>query len=365
VHTPGHTPEHMSYLVTDRGSGANEPMGVATGDFVFVGDVGRPDLLESAAGVQGAMDPAARQLYRSALGFLDLPDWLMVWPGHGAGSACGKALGAVPETTVGYERRFSPALAAVNAGEDDFVDFILAGQPEPPPYFARMKKLNRDGPPLLGPLPEPKHTTVQQLASLRGRSDAIVLDTRRDRGAFMTGHLLGSIHAPFNKTFPTIAGSYVDPEQTIYLIIDEANVRDAVLDLVRIGYDRMAGYATPAELESFAAGGGRLASTDVIDFDALEDRVRAGDTLTLDVRGAAEYAESHLAGALQVAHTRLLPRLSEIPRDRPLAVHCEGGGRAASAASYLEREGFDVAFVDDNYPAWVRLQGRATQSSTS
>jgi hydroxyacylglutathione hydrolase len=363
VHTPGHTPEHTSYLVTDRGGGASEPMGVATGDFVFVGDLGRPDLLESAAGIQGMMDPSARQLYRSALGFLDLPDWLMVWPGHGAGSACGKALGAVPETTVGYERRFSPALAAVNAGENEFVDFILAGQPEPPPYFARMKKLNRDGPPLLGSLPAPAHVTVAQLVALRGRSDAIVLDTRRDRGAFMAGHLLGSIHAPFNRTFPTIAGSYVDPEQMIYLIIDKANVRDAVLDLIRIGYDRIAGYATPAELEAFAAAGGKLASTDVISLDELEDRLREGDMQVLDVRGAAEYAESHIPGAHQVAHTRLVPRLSEIPRDRPLAVHCEAGGRAGSAASLLEREGFDVTLVEDNFPAWMQQRSDAAQGS--
>jgi hydroxyacylglutathione hydrolase len=148
-HTPGHTPEHLSYFVTDRGAGATDAVAIVSGDFVFVGDVGRPDLLETAAGLRGTIEPSARRLYQSARRFLTLPDYLQVWPGHGAGSACGKALGAVPFTTVGYERRVSPALAATASGERAFTDFIVAGQPEPPDYFARMKQLNRVGPPVL------------------------------------------------------------------------------------------------------------------------------------------------------------------------------------------------------------------------
>ncbi|RMF77646.1 MAG: MBL fold metallo-hydrolase, partial [Planctomycetota bacterium] len=134
VHTPGHTPEHISFLVTDLGGGANEPIAIATGDFVFVGDLGRPDLLETAAGQTGAKEPSARRLYASLQSFLKLPDYLQVWPAHGAGSAWGKALGAIPQTTVGYEKRFSPAIRAAES-EDAFVSAILAGQPEPPLYF--------------------------------------------------------------------------------------------------------------------------------------------------------------------------------------------------------------------------------------
>ncbi|MCP4938870.1 MAG: MBL fold metallo-hydrolase, partial [Phycisphaeraceae bacterium] len=148
VHSPGHTPEHLSYLVTDLGGGADTPMGVITGDFVFVGDLGRPDLLESAAGIEGMMEPSARTLAASAQGFLRFDDHLQVWPAHGSGSACGKALGAVPQSTVGYERRFNHALSLAG-DEQAFVDHILAGQPEPPAYFARMKAWNRDGVPLL------------------------------------------------------------------------------------------------------------------------------------------------------------------------------------------------------------------------
>src|SRR6185503_16059614 len=124
IHTPGHTPEHICFVVTDRGGGATEPMGVVTGDFVFVGDLGRPDLLESAAGQAGAKTAGAKALFRSAVGFMELPDYLQVWPAHGAGSACGKALGAVPQTTVGYEKRFNPMLQLTD-DERSFVQSIL------------------------------------------------------------------------------------------------------------------------------------------------------------------------------------------------------------------------------------------------
>jgi hydroxyacylglutathione hydrolase len=156
IHTPGHTPEHLSFQIVDHGGGASEPMGLVTGDFVFVGDLGRPDLLESAAGVEHAMRPSAEKLFASARDFLDYEDFLQVWPGHGAGSACGKALGAVPQTTVGYEKRYNPMLDAARRGQEAFVDAILDGQPEPPLYFARMKQLNRDGVPLLDGLPRPR-----------------------------------------------------------------------------------------------------------------------------------------------------------------------------------------------------------------
>lgn len=362
VHTPGHTPEHVSYLVIDRGGGATEPMGMASGDFVFVGDLGRPDLLETAAGVSGAMEPSARALYRSAQGFLELPDWLQVWPGHGAGSACGKALGAVPDSTVGYERRFSPALAAVREGEEPFVDFILAGQPEPPPYFARMKQLNRDGAPILGELPRPKRMSVDELAALETDDTAVILDTRRSRPAFMDGHLPRSIFAPLNKSFPTIAGSYVSPDQRIFLIVDDERVGEAVIDLIRIGLDRVVGYATPADLEAWSQTH-TLVRTEVIDFDALDER--ADQVRILDVRGAAEFAAGGLAGAQNIAHTRLIPRLGEIPRDRPIAIHCETGARAGSAASLLERMGYDVVLVDDRIERWLRRQNASAPGSAA
>jgi|GEM_PF-1149944 len=146
IHTPGHTPEHMVFLVTDHGGGANEPIAMLSGDFLFVGDAGRPDLLEQAAGLEGTQEQGARALFKSLRKISELPCHLQILPAHGAGSACGKALGAIANSTFGYEEKFNPALKiALHESEAAFVDFILRGQPEPPPYFANMKRVNSEG----------------------------------------------------------------------------------------------------------------------------------------------------------------------------------------------------------------------------
>jgi len=352
MHTPGHTPEHVSFLITDHGGGADGPMGLASGDFVFVGDLGRPDLLESAAGIQGAMEPSARELYRSAHAFLDLPDYLQVWPGHGAGSACGKALGAVPESTVGYERRYSPALRMVQQGEPDFVRFILEGQPEPPMYFADMKGLNRDGVPVLGALPEPEPLTVDDLAEVAMREDTVVIDTRMDRQAFFAAHVPGAVFAPFDHSFPTIVGSCVRLEQPVVLLVDPANREEAVRNLIRIGRDRIVGWVSVETFEEYRAAGGPVETTESVDLDEVRRRRAAGGVHLLDVRRATEFAEGHLPGAQNIAHTRLLVRLDEVPTDRPILVHCLTGARASSAASLLQRSGRTVVHVDDDLGRW-------------
>ena len=355
VHTPGHTPEHISFLVTDRGGGADEPMGIVSGDFVFVGDTGRPDLLESAAGVQGAMREGAHTLYHSVRRFLDLPDWLQLWPGHGAGSACGKALGAVPESTVGYERRFSPALGAAREGEEAFVRYVLEGQPEPPLYFGRMKTLNRDGPPLLSSLPRPARLTVAELGNLAGRADLVVIDMREDRSAFMRGHLPGSLHAPLGKDYPTVAGSYVEPELPIHLLVEEEQLDDAIRALVRIGLDRIEGWAPPETLAAWAATGGSLSAIEEIDILEVADRMGHEDTAVLDVRRLSEYQEGHVPGALQVAHTRLAARLGDLPAGKTLLVHCRTGNRSAAAAAFLARAGYPAVYVNGSIDRWFAV----------
>ncbi|MEZ5420053.1 MAG: MBL fold metallo-hydrolase, partial [Vicinamibacterales bacterium] len=205
VHTPGHTPEHLSYLVRDAGGGATDFVALASGDFVFVGDVGRPDLLERAAGVAGVMVPSARAQYASIRHeFQPLPEYIQVWPAHGAGSACGKSLGDVPISTVGYELRTNRSIRAAS-NEDEFVDFILAGQPEPPLYFARMKRDNRIGPPLMPALPEPARLDAAGVAALAGRREVAVLDTR-PRATYFAGHLPGAILTELDYQFCSIAG---------------------------------------------------------------------------------------------------------------------------------------------------------------
>ena len=350
VHTPGHTPEHLAYLVTDHGGGADEPMGLLSGDFVFVGDLGRPDLLEQAAGQDGAQEPAARDLYASVQRFLDLGDHVQVWPGHGAGSACGKALGAVPQSTVGYERRFNGMIDAARRGETAFVDAILDGQPEPPLYFARMKAQNRDGVPPLRSLPTPRALAPDELADLAGAGlgGVVVVDTRPDRSAFMAAHLPGSLYAPLGPTFSTVVGSYVTaPETPLVLVAPQARVDEAVRDLARIGLDRVEAYATYETLAAHVQGEGETSQIPEVDFHAVADR---GDgAAILDVRRQSEHESGAVPGATHVPHVRLADRLGEVPDGSPLYVHCQSGARAAVAAAFLASRGHDVAWVNDGF----------------
>jgi hydroxyacylglutathione hydrolase len=358
VHTPGHTPEHLSYLVRDVGGGAKDCIALASGDFVFVGDVGRPDLLERAAGLRGVMEPSARAQFASIQReFRGLPEFLQVWPAHGAGSACGKSLGDVPTSTVGYELRTNRSLQAA-ADEQTFVDFILAGQPEPPLYFARMKRDNRRGPALLPKLPSPPALTAQDLAGLEQRRDAAVLDTR-SRAAYLGGHLPGAILAELDYQFCSIAGSYVEEGTPIYLIADEAHVEEAVRALVRVGLDRVEGYATPQTLADFARAGGHLRVTPTADMAELEEQRTHGRGRVLDVRGAVEFDAGHVPDALHIPHTRVGMQRDRVPQGGPLLVYCNSGARAAAAVSMLEHLGVDAVLVNDQFANYRRAEQAA------
>jgi hydroxyacylglutathione hydrolase len=354
LHTPGHTPEHLSYVVIDRGGGANDPIGIATGDFVFVGDLGRPDLLEQAAGIEGVQEDAARTLHRTLPRFTALEDHLQVWPGHGAGSVCGKALGAVPVTTVGYEKRHNAALDAARLGEDAFVGAILTDQPEPPTYFARMKRQNRAGPRVLGQLPRPLRLSAQELAARLADPDVVVMDARLDRAAFMARHLPGSLFAPFDRSFNTVVGSLVeDADRPLVLVLEEEDVEQAVRDLVRIGHDRVEGFVDPHTLVRHWAQGGESASIPVIGMEELHELYADPDHVIVDVRTAAEYRAGHVPGAVNAPHTRLPLLMGHIPRAGTLYVHCQGGGRSAVASAFLAARGREVVFVDGAWSRWV------------
>ncbi len=343
VHTPGHTPESISFMVTDRAL-TTEPMGILTGDFVFVGDVGRPDLLETAAGMKGNMKPSAKTLYKSVKDFEVLPEYLQVWPAHGAGSACGKALGAVPDSTVGYETRFSPAFKAAKS-EESFVDFILDGQPEPPLYFARMKKLNKVGPSVLGaPIGLPKRTNIQDMVD----SDITIIDSRTKHD-FMSSHIEGSIMASFDKNFNTIAGSFLDGENEFYLIINEDNLAEAINDLANVGLDKCAGFATYKDLEDWTGDKKSIKKTD---FEGLVNMIDDESIQILDVRKATEYADGSTPDSINIAHTRLAANLDQLPNDKTIAVHCASGQRASYSVSLLANKGFNVIWIDDAFKNW-------------
>ncbi|MFN5598021.1 MAG: MBL fold metallo-hydrolase [Gemmatimonas sp.] len=350
VHTPGHTPEHLSYEVIDHGSGATDPIGIVTGDFVFVGDLGRPDLLEEAAGVSGTMIPSAQQLYQSVKRFRSLPEYTQVWPAHGAGSACGKALGDVPSSTVGYELRFNPAIRAAS-DETAFIDYILSGQPEPPLYFARMKRDNKVGPKVIGAVPSIPHLGQKELRARAGDRTAVVLDAR-SRAEFLTAHLPASLLADWSYQFVNIAGSYVEEGTAIYLLIDDRHVEEAVRLLLRIGLDDIRGYFTPADFAEYTAQGGAVTSMDAISMAEMEQRRTDGGVRILDVRGKADFDTAHVPGAQHIPHTRLLPRLKELANDQPVLVHCASGTRSAHAAAFLARRGYHAVTVADAFTNW-------------
>ncbi|MFN7019976.1 MAG: MBL fold metallo-hydrolase [Phycisphaerales bacterium] len=349
VHTPGHTPEHICFMVTDRGGGADKPMGVATGDFVFVGDLGRPDLLESAAGFKGKADPSAHRLYNTVRKMMNWPDYLQVWPAHGAGSACGKALGAVPTSTIGYEKMFNPSIRAASS-EQGFVDYILDAQPEPPLYFARMKRDNKLGPRVLGGVPRPPALSVGELRKVDGRTAAII-DTR-PWAAFKAGHIPGSLHLPLTGSFNTDAGSFVGEDEPMVLIVEPGRVDEAVRDLIRIGLDNFTGWFDANALERYETEGGRLVPTSERTVAEAAVLLETGRPFVLDVRRKTEFAEGHIPGATNIAHTRLRSRLSEVPKDRHILVNCRSGARSARACSLLQRHGYECTNLAGGMLAW-------------
>lgn len=345
IHTPGHTPEHLTFLVTDTVA-SQSPLGALTGDFIFVGDVGRPDLLERAAGVEGTMRAGAKLLFESLRRFTErCPDYLQLWPGHGAGSACGKSLGAVPQTTLGYEKLTNWAFQIDR--EDLFVDAVLEGQPDPPTYFATMKRLNRDGPDPLGGTPAPPRRAGGDLASVLA-TDAIVIDTRH-RDAFAAGHVPGTVSIAFNRGFVGYAGWVLPYDRDLYLLTganDDNVSRQAAMELAMIGLDRVAGWFG----EDALAGADRR-----LPVLSVEDAVaRQGDGARLiDVRTRSEWQGGRAAGAVHAPLGRLAAQLDAEPRDQPLLLICESGARSTIGASLLEGRGFtNLANVTGGMAAW-------------
>lgn len=337
VHTPGHTPEHLTFLVTD-GAAADEPIAAATGDFIFVGDVGRPDLLERAANIKGTMEIGARTLYASLQKFSPHPDWLQVWPGHGAGSACGKGISAIPHSTMGYEKRFNWAFQIKS--EQAFVDAVLAGQPEPPKYFAEMKRLNKEGPRILGGFHAPERLGAGALGAHLA-AGALVVDTR-PAAAFAVGYVPGTISIPLNGSFTTWAGWLVPYSSEFYLIVDGhagPSAASAVRDLAMIGLDRVGGWFDAAVIADWAETGQPLGTIPQITAGDLQQSLAHGGVSLVDVRNQNEWDAGHIPGATHISLGYLADRLPELPGAKPLVIQCASGGRSMIGASLLRAKG--------------------------
>ena len=353
LHTPGHTPEHLSFLITDTPRG-DAPSMILTGDFVFVGDLGRPDLLDEAAGGEGTRFAGARQMFASLRDtFLALPDYVQVWPGHGSGSACGKALGAVPTTTVGYERALSWWAPLVQSGDEAaFTAELLAGQPDAPLYYGRMKTQNRAGPALLGrPAPLPEVNAAAARVALD--TGTTLLDTR-PRADYQAAAPTGSVNIPDGNTLETWAGWLLRPERPYLLTARSAEHADTLRRrLWMVGLDTVTGFIRNVD---------GLPTTDARPFPASELDRHSG-ALILDVRGRTEHEAGAIPGSRQLHAGRLPWSLDSLPRDREIVVHCQGGARSAAAASFLRTQGLNVTELAGGYEGWQAAQHAAQGSA--
>ncbi|WP_062350720.1 MBL fold metallo-hydrolase [Bacillus kwashiorkori] len=345
VHTPGHTPESISFLLTD--ANADEPMGIFTGDFVFVGDIGRPDLLEEAAGLKGTAMSGAVQMYDSVERFKNLPDFLQVWPAHGAGSACGKALGAIPSSTIGYEKRFNWAMKFDN--REEFVKALLEGQPEAPYYFAVMKRVNKEGPELLQNLPEVKSLTDMKAVADLVTAGEQVLDTR-DSELFAKGHVQGTINIPFTQSFTNWAGWIVDYNKPLYLITEKEQLDEVLVALRSVGIDQVVGFIDAKALD----GAENLVSYENMEPEKAEELIANNQVNVLDVRNQSEWEEGHIEDANHIMLGKLLRNIDKVPTEKPLVVMCQAGGRSAIATSILQAKGITNLYnLTGGYSRWI------------
>ncbi|HEX7277904.1 MAG TPA: rhodanese-like domain-containing protein [Acidimicrobiales bacterium] len=346
-HTPGHTPESISIVVYRETDG--EPWAVLTGDALFIGDVGRPDLLTS---VGRTADGLARDLYRSLhTQLLTLPDDTLVYPAHGAGSACGKHLSAAASSTIGEQRSTNYALAPMT--EDEFVAAVTEGQGVAPLYFAFTADANRRDRDVLDDHQPPPRLTVGEAVAL-GRAGAVLIDTRSP-GSFASGHLRGSINVGLDGRFAEYAGDVIRPGQQVVLVDDAGRGLEGKVRLARIGFDAVIGELPDVESAlaahpELAQPASRLSATDVAGWLAEEP-----DLQLVDVRNPGE---TRVAGVIPGAHTiplsRLLDELHQLDAARPTVVYCAGGYRSSIAASTLRAYGFDqVADLIGGYSAWL------------
>jgi hydroxyacylglutathione hydrolase len=347
VHTPGHTPEHISIALYDTKRSTETPWLMFTGDFLFVGDVGRPDLM----GEETRQD-LAHELYKSVFDRIaPLLDMTEIFPAHGAGSLCGKAIGSRRSSTLGFERLHNSAMQ--KKSEKDWVDDLLEGMPPSPPYFKRMKKVNIKGPAIIGPeLPGLKRWSARKLHEIL--DDKHILLDVRSKEAFAGGHIPRAINIPLADTLSTWAGWVLPYDCPIMIVADKpSQIVKVVTHLLRIGFDDVQGYLEGG-MEEWENAGLPLDTLRTMTVHELSAALKRGATITvLDVRTESEWNEGHVEGALNIHAGLLQDHMDKVPRDKPIAVVCGSGYRATIASSLLKRNGFaDVSNVLGGMTAW-------------
>ena len=362
LETPGHTAESISLLVYDLESSATEPYAVLTGDTLFVGDVGRPDLRVALGWSATDLGGLLFESLRTKL--LTLPDSSLVYPAHGAGSLCGKALSKENVSTIGTERRSNYALQPMS--KDAFVDLVTADQPEAPPYFTYDAVLNsRERPTLDEALArELNPLTLDRVLELQA-GGAQVLDTR-EPGEFAAAHLAGSVNIGLSGQYATWAGTLLSRDRPIVIIADPGRVSESAVRLGRIGFDHVGGYLKDG-LRGLEARPDLTVATERVGAPLAADLLSSTDPpFTIDVRGPREREQKYIAGSVSIPLNHLTEHLQQLPKNRPLLIYCAGGYRSSIAASLLQQRGFDrVSEIAGGITGWetAKLPVRADQAS--
>jgi glyoxylase-like metal-dependent hydrolase (beta-lactamase superfamily II)/rhodanese-related sulfurtransferase len=348
IETPGHTPESISIAVYDLDRSAAEPHAVLTGDTLFVGDVGRPDLRAALGWSAADLGGLLYESLRTKL--LTLPDASLVYPAHGAGSLCGKAISNETVSTIGEQRRSNYALQPMT--KTAFVDLVTADQPDAPAYFTYDAVLNsKERPTLDEALARELNPMTLELVLALQRTGGQILDTR-DPTEFAAAHLAGSLNIGLGGQYATWAGTLLDRERPIVIIADPGREHEAAIRLGRIGFDHIVGYLQDG-LHSLTARPELTATTERVSVPLAAERLARGEALAVDVRTPGEREQTFVAGSVTLPLNHLAERAGELPKDRPLLVYCAGGYRSSIAASLLLQQGFTrVSEIAGGLAAW-------------
>jgi hydroxyacylglutathione hydrolase len=346
-HTPGHTPEHMSYLLAEADH-PDEPWAVLTGDSLFVSSAGRPDLL----GEKHTEQLAEQQFHTLHDFYLKLPDHVIIYPNHGAGSPCGADIGARLSSTIGYERKFNKFLQF--ADEKSFTDFAIKTAPPVPHYYPVMKRVNADGPKVLGNLPRVPGLTPKSFKEAIEKGAGVLVDVR-NMLAFGGGHIAGALNIGGTPILSIWAGWMLDPKEPILLVLeDDEDVERIVRFFIRTGYTKFAGYLIGG-MKAWDASGFPLERIGQMTVHELNER-KSG-LQVLDVRSPGEWRKGHVSGARHIFLPELRERIKELDRTRPTAVYCGSGYRASIATSILKPLGFNELWnVPGSWEAWRKAK---------